>query len=123
MNDIYTQNIIFHGSKSPNKRVIDPSTYTGYEVNTLCGDKIKLYIQTDESGKIIDASFEGDGCSISQAAVSLLIEELRNMNVYDAKNLSEDFIYEILGVKVNPAREKCALLSLKTLKAALKTVD
>lgn len=116
--DLYTQNIIFHGTKSPNKGKIDDAEYVGYEVNTLCGDSIKLYLKA-ENDKIVDAKFEGSGCSISQASVSMLTEELRGMTLDEAKNIDEKFIHELLGVEINPAREKCALLSLKTLKKAL----
>lgn len=119
MNDIYTQNIIFHGTKSPNKGVIENADFVGYEVNTLCGDNLKFYLKIDENKKIIDAKFEGDGCSISQASASLLIEELRDMSIDEAKNLDELFIHELLGIEINPAREKCATLSLKTLKKTL----
>ena len=120
MTDIYTQNIIFHGTKSPNKGFISNPNFEAYEVNSLCGDTIKMYIQIDSESRITNVKFEGDGCSISQASASLLIEELISMTIEDARNLNESFIYEILGVKVNPAREKCALLSLKTLNKALK---
>lgn len=119
MNDIYTQNIIFHGTKSPNKGIIENPDYEGYEVNTLCGDKLKIFIKVDENQKITDAKFDGEGCSISQASASMLVEELKRMTIEDAKNLDERFIHELLGVPINPAREKCATLSLKTLKKAL----
>ena len=122
MSDIYTQNIIFHGTKSPNKGFLSDSTLDAYEVNTLCGDNIRIYIKTN-NGIIEDAKFEGDGCSISQASTSLLIEELRGMTIEQARKIDEIFINEILGVKVNPAREKCAMLSLKTLNKILNKIS
>ncbi|MEI7603849.1 MAG: iron-sulfur cluster assembly scaffold protein [bacterium] len=117
--DIYSENIIFHGTKSPNKGIIADADFVGYEVNTTCGDNLKFYIKTDSKGIISDVKFEGEGCSISQASASLLVEELIGMNFKEARELDEKFIHELLGVEINPAREKCAVLSLKTLRKSI----
>ena len=114
--DIYTQNIIFHGTQSPNKKKLTDANYTAYEVNTSCGDYLTLYLKIDENKIILEASFDGEGCSISQASASLLVEELKGMNFNNLKNINETFIHDLLGVEINPAREKCALLALKTLR-------
>jgi len=121
MSDFYTQNIIFHGTKSPNKGEIADPDFVGYEVNTTCGDGIKLFLKVTDD-KITGAKFNGEGCSISQASASLLVEELRGMSLEEARNLDEKFIHELLGIEVNPAREKCALLSLKTLRKTLPRI-
>jgi nitrogen fixation NifU-like protein len=117
--DLYSQNIIFHGTKSPNKGVIENADYIGYEVNTTCGDSLKFYLKVDENKIIQDAKFEGEGCSISQASASMLIEELKGMSMDEAKLLDDKFIHELLGVPINPAREKCALLALWTLRKTI----
>ncbi len=59
----------------------------------------------------------GDGCAISQAAASLLTEEVKGMSLDDVKSFPKERLLELIGVPLSMARVKCALLSLKVLKA------
>lgn len=114
--DIYKQNIIDHYKHPRNKGVIDNADFVFYEINTLCGDALKFYFKI-EDGKVADVKFEGEGCAISQSAASMLTEELKGMSIKEIKTqINKDFILEMLGIEVNPARLKCALLSLECLK-------
>jgi nitrogen fixation NifU-like protein len=64
--------------------------------------------------------WSGTGCAISQAAMSMLSEELAGMKTSDLEKMKTEHIYELLGVPVGPRRFKCALLCLHTLKNALR---
>jgi len=67
---------------------------------------------------IIDrVAFSGKGCAISQAAASMLTEMIEGKTLDEAKKISKDDILEALGIEIGPVRMKCALLSLKVLKA------
>ena len=115
--NLYQQNIIDHYKNPRNKGSIENADFIVYEVNTLCGDGVKFFISLDEKKeKIIDVKFEGEGCAISQASASMLSEELKGMTIEELNNISKEFILELLGVEINPARLKCALLSLECLK-------
>jgi len=85
----------------------------------LCGDHIEITLRTDESGKITDARFSGHGCAISQASADLLIESVIGKPIEEVKQLNKDYILEMLGIDLGPVRLKCALLSLKVLKAGV----
>jgi nitrogen fixation NifU-like protein len=118
MHNIYQQNIIDHYKHPRNQGTIQDADYIVYEVNTLCGDGLKFFLKLDNTKtSIADVKFEGEGCAISQASASMLTEELIGMKLSEMKvTVNKDFIMEMLGIDVNPARLKCALLSLECIK-------
>jgi nitrogen fixation protein NifU and related proteins len=116
--NLYQQNIIDHYKNPRNKGSIENADFVVYEVNTLCGDGLKFFIKLDKTKQSIsDVKFEGEGCAISQASASMLSEEIKGMSVEELKNdVNKEFVLDLLGVEVNPARLKCALLGLECLK-------
>lgn len=116
--NIYQQNIVDHYKNPRNKGSIDNADFVVYEVNTLCGDGLKFFITLDSSKvTVVDVKFEGEGCAISQATASMLTEEIKGMTLEELKkNVTKDMILEMLGIDLNPARLKCALLSLECLR-------
>ncbi len=87
--------------------------------SSLCGDHIEITLRTDEGGKITDARFNGHGCAISQASADLLIESVIGKPIEEVKQLNKEYILDMLGIDLGPVRLKCALLSLKVLKAGV----
>lgn len=115
--DIYKENIIDHYKKPRNKGVIENADYIVYEVNTLCGDALKFYFKLNkDTNKVIEVKFEGEGCAISQATASMLTEETLGMSLEEIKKIDQRFILDLLGIEVNPARMKCAMLSVECFK-------
>ncbi len=117
--DLYAENIIDH-FKSP--RGQEPMRHVSVErreENTSCGDELTLRLDID-GGTITGVSWTGTGCAISQAAMSMLSEELTGVPLADAEALTKESIYALLGVPIGPRRFKCALLCLHTLKNALR---
>ncbi len=84
------------------------------DLNPLCGDEITIYVNVVE-GIVKDVSFEGKGCAISQAAASMLTEEVKGMGIEDVKKLGKEDIFSLLGIPISYTREKCALLALKVI--------
>ena len=101
---------------------LDTATITRHEHNPLCGDQLTLYLDIKDD-MINQVHFKGKGCAISQAAASMLTEELEGKSVEFAKQLDKQFVLDLLGIPIGPVRLKCALLSLKTLKAGLYGID
>uniref|UniRef100_A0A7C5YBE3 Iron-sulfur cluster assembly scaffold protein n=1 Tax=Caldiarchaeum subterraneum TaxID=311458 RepID=A0A7C5YBE3_CALS0 len=89
--------------------------------NPLCGDVIEVFLKINSDGVIEKASFRGHGCAISQASASMLIEYIHGKKLDDVKALDKQHIFDMLGIDVGPVRVKCALLSLKAVKAAVYT--
>ncbi len=65
------------------------------------------------------AAFSGQGCAISQASASMLMERIQGKSLEEVKQISKEDILEDLGIQIGPVRMKCALLSLKVLKAGI----
>ncbi len=88
--------------------------------NPGCGDVVTLYLKIDKTNRITEISFEGEGCTISQAAASILTENLKGKTLSEAEALSPHDVMELLGREVVLTRPRCAMLALDTLKLALK---
>jgi nitrogen fixation protein NifU and related proteins len=86
--------------------------------NPLCGDELQIDLRIAD-GKIADVSFHGQGCSISQAATSMLSEIVVGKTVEEAAAIESDDVTGLIGIPLSPVRLKCALLGLGVLKVAL----
>lgn len=91
--------------------------------NPGCGDVVTVYLKGDEDHHHIeDATYEGEGCTISMAASSMLLEQIHNENLTMDEVLEMDYneMMDKLGRQVVASRPKCATLGLGTLKAAIR---
>lgn len=116
--DLYSENILDHFKHPQNFGTLENPTKTIVEYNTLCGDKIRLDLIINEDQKISNIAFSGNGCAISQAAMSMLSEKLVGKSAKEAGEISDQEIYEMLGIQISPARAKCALLGLTAIRKA-----
>ncbi|MBV1695910.1 MAG: SUF system NifU family Fe-S cluster assembly protein [Hyphomicrobiales bacterium] len=120
MDDLYRELILEHARQPHNFGTLAAPDMSHEETNPLCGDRVRIELQIADD-VIVDVRFSGRGCAISQAAASLLTDELRGMHVTAARALTKDDVLDLIGIPLdrNPVRIKCALLPLKTLKAGL----
>jgi nitrogen fixation NifU-like protein len=95
------------------------ATHAHEENNPLCGDVVKIELQLDDDGKIRDCFFTGQGCVISQAAASMLLETMHGMSVADVKQFSAEDMLKLYGARLTPNRQKCCLLSWKVMQSAV----
>jgi nitrogen fixation NifU-like protein len=84
--------------------------------NPLCGDEITIHARLDD-GRIADVSFEGQGCSISQASVSMLTEATSGKTIEEASDLAREFRAMMEG-SVDPDED--AFGDLVALKGVVK---
>ena len=115
--DMYREQIIDLYENPLNYGTLDPRDFSYEEDNPLCGDVVRIDVKLDDEGKVADVAWEGDGCAISQAAASLLTEEVKGMTLAELKAFDSQRLLDLMGVPLSMARVKCALLSLKVLKA------
>ena len=132
LDDIYTELIAEHSRSPEHKHHLANPTSTERGHNPSCGDEITLELEINDN-KIIDASFTGVGCAISQASTDMMIDLLKGKSVEKAKKLAELFISMIKGEVTDdseleeledaaalknianmPARVKCATLAWHT---------
>jgi len=119
MDDLYRQ-ILIERYKEPHHRgTLDPHDISYEDDNPLCGDHIRIDLRVNEDEVVTEAVFSGQGCSISQASADLLIESIIGKSLEEVKKTSKEDIIDLLGIELGPVRLKCALLSLKVLKAGV----
>ncbi|HET8630822.1 MAG TPA: iron-sulfur cluster assembly scaffold protein [Thermomicrobiales bacterium] len=87
--------------------------------NPGCGDMVTIYLKVDPERRVERVTFEGQGCTISQAAASLVTEMIEGKPLDEVLDLSYDAIVDELGRDVVMSRPRCATLALGTVKAAI----
>lgn len=120
--DMYRQQILDHYRNPRNYGEIEDATFSHIGVNTSCGDEIEMFV-TVEDGVIQAVSFQGEGCAISQAAASMLSEEVKGKSLDELYELDRDDVLDLLGVEVTPMRIKCAVLAEKVLQDGAKIYE
>jgi len=136
LRDLYQEVILDHSKRPQNRRKPDSFTQKAEGYNPLCGDRVTVYLDV-RAGIIEDIAFEGSGCAISTASVSMMTQALRGKPVAEVGKLFERFhalltgddepspdlgkLAAFSGVREFPVRVKCATLGWHTLKAALES--
>jgi nitrogen fixation NifU-like protein len=119
MDDLYRELIIDRYKNPLYRGELDPNDISFEDDNPLCGDHIRIDLRVDENERVTEAVFDGRGCAISQASADLLIESIQGKTLEEIKELSKEDLLDLLGIELGPVRLKCALLSLKVLKAGV----
>lgn len=119
MDDLYREQIIDRYKYPQYKGSLDPNDITFEDENPLCGDLIRIDLRIDENDTVIEAAFDGHGCAISQASADILLESIIGKPLSEVKQLTKNDVLDMLGIELGPVRLKCALLSLKVLKAGV----
>ena len=96
------------------------ATVTQKGGNPGCGDIITVYLKVDDQERITSISFEGEGCTISQAGASMMTEMFEGKTLDEVERTPPDAILDLLGRELASTRLKCATLGLNTTKAAVR---
>jgi nitrogen fixation NifU-like protein len=136
LSDLYQEVILDHYRNPRNHRVLEGANRSAEGYNPLCGDRLTVYLKVDH-GTIEEASFEGNGCAISQASASVMTSILRGKTREELAALFEQFqrvvtgkgepgdlealgeLAALSGVSEFPTRVKCATLAWHSALAAL----
>ena len=141
LKDLYQEIILDHGKNPRNLGKFENFNKDAKGHNPLCGDKVHLFLKLDENKKVVDISFEGEGCAISMASASIMTDLMKGKSETEAKEIISKFLDMIKekddiksdllksdekiklmslgGVKNYPMRVKCATLSWHALSSAL----
>ncbi|CAB3749389.1 Fe-S cluster assembly sulfur transfer protein SufU [Paraburkholderia humisilvae] len=137
--DLYQQVIFDHYRRPHNHHDVDHASHTAEGYNPLCGDRVKLALRV-EDGIVTEVGFDGEGCAIATASVSMMTDLIKGKTVAEAEQLIQRFQRMVTsdhapaqsdteglgkttilaGVREFPARVKCAMLAWRTLSAALQ---
>lgn len=122
MTDLYHEIILDEYKNPSNKGELKGADLVVEGSNASCGDDVKIFINL-KNGTIKDILWQGEGCAISQAAMSLLSQEIKDkrLKLKEIKQLKLTDMLELLGLEeISPGRIKCSLLGLDTIKKGLK---
>ena len=136
LDDLYRDVIMDHYKRPRNQGAAADANVIVEGVNPLCGDEVKLWLTVSNDDIVTAATFEGHGCSISQASVSIMTEAITGKPVAEVGRIISEFRAMMLdgadanetllgdgialeGVRDFPVRIKCAVLSWNTLKLGL----
>lgn len=119
MEDLYRELIIDRYKNPLYRGILNPNDITFEDDNPLCGDHIRIDLRVDGSERVVEAAFSGEGCAISQASADLLIEAIIGKTLTEVKAMSKEDVLDLIGIQLGPVRLKCALLSLKVVKAGV----
>ena len=136
------QEVILDHYKHPHARGLrEPFGAEVHHVNPTCGDEVTLRVNIQD-GKVADVSYDGQGCSISQASTSVLTDQVIGLPLGEAMTVVDAFSEMIssrgsvegdedvigdgvafAGVSKYPARVKCALLGWMAFKDAVVRIE
>jgi nitrogen fixation NifU-like protein len=139
LRELYQEVILDHSRHPHHYGVLEEASHKAEGYNPLCGDRVTVYLQLGEDGRIADVSFQGKGCAISQASASMMTDLLKGRSRGDAQRLMEGFLHLVKGedapglsqddretldvmsgISEFPMRVKCATLAWHTYKNALE---
>lgn len=117
--EIYQEHILDHYEDPFHRGHLAGATHAHEENNPLCGDVVRVELKLGPEGKIEDCYFSGQGCVISQASASMLLEEMFGKTLDELKDFSAEDMLKLYGARLTPNRQKCCLLSWKVLQSAV----
>jgi len=117
--ELYQDHILDHYEDPYHRGHCQHCTHCHEDDNPLCGDVICMELEIDNAGKLREVYFNGDGCCISQAAASMLMQEVEGKPLAEAQKFSGEEMLELFGARLTPNRQKCCLLSWRVLQSAL----
>ncbi|MGI8824584.1 MAG: iron-sulfur cluster assembly scaffold protein [Chloroflexota bacterium] len=112
----YIENILDHHDYPRNKRVLKPTDIEVSGGNPGCGDIVVMYLRLDGDDRVAEASFQGEGCTISLAAASMLTEDVVGKTLDEVRQMSFEDIIDAMGKEVVSTRTRCATLALTLVK-------
>ena len=118
MDDLFRDHILDHYRRPRCHGTIEKPDASVEDANPLCGDRLRMDFRFAD-GRVAEVKFTGSGCSISLASASLVCEAIQGRSLDDVKALTREDVLDLLGLDdLGPVRSKCAMLALKTAKAA-----
>ena len=117
--DMYREHILELYKSPSNFGILKNRSHEKTSYNSVCGDEITVNLLV-KNDVVKEVKFSGSGCVISMVAASMLTDKIKGMKISDVKNMKAEQVLDLLKIKLNLARVKCALLSFEAVKGALR---
>ncbi len=118
--DIYAKNIIDHYRCPRHQGKMEGAQACCHQHNRSCGDDMTVYVRFDGE-KIAAISFEGQGCAISTAGISILTDALVGKAREEVLAMDFEDVRKLLGIEISPRRYKCAMIGLQAVQGSLRS--
>ena len=86
--------------------------------NPGCGDTVTVYMTVTEPGDSVEIAFEGEGCTVSQAAASMVMQMMQGRTLRQIDEATAEPLLEMIGPDIAAARRNCSLLAFNAVKEA-----
>ncbi len=117
---LYTRTVVDHFWNPRNLRAMADASAEGRAINRACSDVVRLFIKVEE-GRIVDSSFQAQGCVACVAAASMTTELVKGRSVgMQGDVLGEEEVVEALG-GLPPKKVECSVIAPNALRAALES--
>jgi len=120
--DLYREEFMEIYKNPMNQGKMENPTIVEHGVNEACGDEMDLFLKI-EKGKVIDAKFTAQSCSVGVVSSAILTDEIKGKTIEEVKKLSKKDLLELIGVNLTTSRIKCATLPLETLEKTIKEYE
>ena len=116
---LYQDMLIDHYRNPRNRGALENPDIRSGEDNPSCGDSVRMYGRVNKE-MLVEVSFEGSGCVISQAAASMLTEKVKGKELKEIMKLDAAYMRNLVGIELGPTRVRCALLALEALQKGIQ---
>jgi nitrogen fixation NifU-like protein len=116
----YIDKLVDHYESPRHRGALPEADIVVHGINSGCGDTITIYLNVGEGDIAVTVQFEGEGCTISQGAASILMDKVQQKPLAEIQAMDYNDLVEELGKEIVSTRIRCAILGLQTLKDAIK---
>ena len=116
--EIYQEHVMDHYEDPHHRGLCPGATHEHEDDNPLCGDVVAIQLKVKD-GQVDEAWFDGDGCCISQASASMLVEAMEGKSTDEIQQFTAEEMLELFGAKLTPNRQKCCLLPWRVMQQAV----
>jgi nitrogen fixation NifU-like protein len=121
MSDQFSERILDHYEDPFHREPVQRPTHLAEGANPVCGDSVRVELRLDSDGAVIETGFDAEGCVLSQAAASMLLEHIDGFTAEQLGDFSAESMLQLLGAPLASDRQRCCLLPWRILQTALQS--
>lgn len=115
-------NIVNHYEDPYHFGQCESCTHMAEVADAACGDTVVVQLRVADD-EVVEAWFDGEGCHVSQAAASMLMEFIEGKFVAEIEQFSKANMFELIGAELDDGQRTCCLLPLQVMHAAIRSRD
>ena len=117
--DIYQEHVLDHFEDPYHRGSLENATHSHEGNNPLCGDVVQVELKLSSDGSVEEAWFNGEGCVITLASASMLMEASEGKGLDELRGFGATDMLQLFGPRLTANRQKCCLLPWRVLQTAV----